>query len=872
MPCLAAGALMLFPPADVAFSAPVSASNPQAVFQLETAVTLRRIAHVDPAVAQAGASAVTSVTTPLAPAQPEGAAGQTLTLQQFAEAFETAFQTTFEGAVTAPQLKLATTSSASSGTGTQQLFAVRYQTPTLNYTILGDTLAGIAVRFGLPTSALAAAVADVPGLLAAGVPIPLSGGGSYITAATDTLASIAAAQKLTLESLAADAAAVPGLLVPGATIPLPRCTVVAGDTLAGIAVRFGLPAPSLAAAVAEVPGLLAAGVPIPLSGGGSYITAATDTLASIAAAQKLTLESLAAGAAAVPGLLVPGATIPLPPYTVAADTPYFFAPRPLSTTLWSSPGPISISGYTSAQGLGPAQPTAFTGIDLDGWAQPFLAQLDLVLSSDYAVAAYTLDPASYTELVRAKATLAGAIRDSVDYVVKPVSGPQEPDPHLAPAQDALYQQLLVTLSTAYQVEAIVQLPASVTAPTGADWTGDTAPRLRGQPAAAPYTVRAGDTLTSLAAHFQAPLELLLTELTGSGLLTPGFVVPGQGGKPAYTVTTVANGNTLGAVAARFSVPVTNVAQLTDTAGHPLADSAGLLQAGVAVNLARRTYSLAADDTLFSAISSLGLDVATPASPDAVANFAAMNATVPNVFAAGLTLQVPLPPVATVTAARSPAQYDVEDGDTLTLIAGQLGVTLPWLVTTQLHVAQVLQAGTPVAYLSRVADFSLSSADLSLVNGEENSLTFLFSTASSTAFSNLPVQLSYQVNELEWGIQDVSWATGYQSSQWLTFLIPPPEDQIGMVDVPIPLRAYPVPPSVAGQTITPFTASHDAGPLTLQQLRRYDYDYAFSAQPAAQDTVSAGYLQNTVVADTTSATAQQGELPQRWPSTLRSAPG
>ena len=148
----------------------------------------------------------------------------------------------------------------------------------------------------------------------------------------------------------------------------------------------------------------------------------------------------------------------------------------------------------------------------------------------------------------------------------------------------------------------------------------------------------------------------------------------------------------------------------------------------------------------------------------------------------------------------------------------------------------------------------------LVNGDENSLTFLFGTASSTVFSNLPVQLSYQVNQLEYGIEDVSWATGYQSSQWLTFLIPPPDDPIGTVDVPIPLRAYPVPPSVAGQTITPFAASPGAGPLTLPQLRRYDYDYAFSAQPAAQDTVSAGYLQNTVVADTAAADAQPGELP------------
>ena len=305
--CLARGAALLVPPADVTFSAPVTASNPTVVFPLQTAVTLRRTANVDPALA--GAPAVTSVTTPLAPALPEGAAGQTLALQQFATAFEAAFSQPASSppqpsqpAPSQPQLKLTTTGSGSSGTRTQQLLAVRYGTAALNYTIAGAT-------------------------------------------------------------------------------------------------------------------------------------------------------------------------------------PSFFAPPPLSTALWSSPGPIPIRGYTRGQLLGPAQPTSFTGADLDGWAQAFLAQLDLVLSSDYAIAAYTLDPAGYTALIQAKHTLAAAVRDSVDVVLQ---APPGPGADLAAAQDALYQRLLVTLSAAYQVDTIVQLPVTVTAPAG--WTGDTAPRLRGQPLAATYTV------------------------------------------------------------------------------------------------------------------------------------------------------------------------------------------------------------------------------------------------------------------------------------------------------------------------------------------------------------------------------------------------
>ena len=928
--CLAPGAVLLVPPADVTFSAPVTASNPAVVFPLQTAVTLRRTANVDPALA--GAPAVTSVTTPLAPALPEGAAGQTLALLQFATAFEAAFG---QPPPSQPQLKLTTTGSGSSGTRTQQLLAVRYGSAALNYTIAGAT-------------------------------------------------------------------------------------------------------------------------------------------------------------------------------------PSFFAPRPLSTALWSSPGPIPIRGYTRGQLLGPAQPTSFTGADLDGWAQAFLAQLDLVLSSDYAIAAYTLDPAGYSALVQAKHTLAAAVRDSVDVVLQAAPGPGA---DLAAAQDALYQRLLVTLSAAYQVDTIVQLPVTVTAPDG--WTGDTAPRLRGQPLAATYTVPAGGTLRSVAADFQAPLELLVTVLAGYPyLLAPGAVIPSQG---SYRI---ADGDTLASVAARFATPVPALgAAVADVAGllaagvqiplsrggsyttapgdtlariaaaegltvaglaadagpvpgllvagvvielsactvasgdtlasvtahfpvtvaelgSALADTAGLLEPGAAVNLVRRSYPLAGDDTLFTAIGYLALDISTAgAQADAVDNFAAMNATLPDLFAAGTTLLVPqtvtvaagdtiaglaiahgLTPLqlATSIAARTdvlaagvvitlPApdstgltvttrpgdsldgiaataglplnavgsavqdlagllvpgvtialpgignqtSYPVQPGDTLTTIAAAVGhgATPSWIVTTQLHTAQVLRARTVVAYLSRVAGFSLSDAKISLVDSQRtpsppSSLTFLFHTASNTAFSNLALQLRYQVNQIEYGIQDVAWATGYQSSQWLTFLLPPADAPIGTVDVPVPIRAHPVPPSVTSQRTTPFTASHAVGPAdtiarvaravgastvasagtllrpgavlelpdparaepvthqvrageslaavagqhavdaghllalnahvpglvqvgaqvgadgppTVQQLRRYDYDYTFSTQRAAQDSVSTSQLQNTLLADRTPLTAPAADLP------------
>ena len=303
----------------------------------------------------------------------------------------------------------------------------------------------------------------------------------------------------------------------------------------------------------------------------------------------------------------------------------------------------------------------------------------------------------------------------------------------------------------------MQLPVTVTAPDG--WTGDTAPRLRGQPLAATYTVPAGGTLRSVAADFQAPLELLVTVLAGYPyLLAPGAVIPSQG---SYRI---ADGDTLASVAAWFATPVPALgAAVADVAGllaagvqiplsrggsyttapgdtlariaaaegltvaglaadegpvpgllvagvvidlpaytaadgdtlasvtahfpvtvaelgSALADTAGLLEPGAAVNLVRRSYPLAGDDTLLTAISYLALDVSTAvAQADAVDNFAAMNATLPDLFAAGTTLLVPQP----VTVAA---------GDTITGLATAHGLTPLQLATSIAARTDVLAAG------------------------------------------------------------------------------------------------------------------------------------------------------------------------------------
>jgi LysM repeat protein len=104
------------------------------------------------------------------------------------------------------------------------------------YAVLdADTLAKIAMRYGLTPASLAPAVADVPGLLVTGAELPLPNG-SHQVASGDTLASVAAANSIQVADLVQAAAAATGLLTPGVLI---RPTAVSRNLR--VAVDYGFP-------------------------------------------------------------------------------------------------------------------------------------------------------------------------------------------------------------------------------------------------------------------------------------------------------------------------------------------------------------------------------------------------------------------------------------------------------------------------------------------------------------------------------------------------------------------------------------------------------------------------------------------------------
>ncbi|WP_332852290.1 hypothetical protein [Duganella sp. S19_KUP01_CR8] len=111
-------------------------------------------------------------------------------------------------------------------------------------------------------------------------------------------------------------------------------------------------------------------------------------------------------------------------------------------------------------------------------------------------------------------------------------------------------------------------------------------------------------------------------------------------------------------------------------------------------------------------------------------------------------------------------------------------------------------------------------------------TFLLSVQSPASQRNFVADLDYSVAEIEVpsGPPDED---GYQSSSWLT-LIHPLDDGRGRIDtltLPVPLRCYPLPPTLEAQAAT---ASYPDRPA-VTQLTRWDAAASYSHQDADQDS-------------------------------------
>jgi hypothetical protein len=263
-----------------------------------------------------------------------------------------------------------------------------------------------------------------------------------------------------------------------------------------------------------------------------------------------------------------------------------------------------VNDYVSGQGLGATASRRFDAVDLDAWMQQLLDAIDLYLTPAYAVPSAwqtassmtrmradlpqagpvgfanatgplglggtdLLDPLAtsltagqgaqdFDAIVTAKAGIAKSLRGKVSAVLD-VAGATF-GPSVESAREALYQQMLTTLSSAYKVDAIVQYPVGLTSqfPT----TGPLLPpRLSGKVVPdLPKVPSATPTIEAVAAKVSAPYVAALSApfiaallLDARGIWKTGATVtyPAMPGGPTMGI---GPDDTLRSIAKRFDVP------------------------------------------------------------------------------------------------------------------------------------------------------------------------------------------------------------------------------------------------------------------------------------------------------------------------------
>ena len=158
------------------------------------------------------------------------------------------------------------------------------------------------------------------------------------------------------------------------------------------------------------------------------------------------------------------------------------------------------------------------------------------------------------------------------------------------------------------------------------------------------------------------------------------------------------------------------------------------------------------------------------------------------------------------------------------------------------------------------DFTLSPATIALETPSQpdsqarsSILSFFFNTQTPQRYEDIALDLTYQVNELEYNI-DPSQLT----SSWLSFVLPlnPPgfamnprdPNHMGTVQIPIPLRDYPIPPSLIGHRAVPDPDGFAGNILSSEDIRDWNYVFLYEHPDVAQDTIECRIDYNTSTLD------------------------
>ncbi len=157
------------------------------------------------------------------------------------------------------------------------------------------------------------------------------------------------------------------------------------------------------------------------------------------------------------------------------------------------------------------------------------------------------------------------------------------------------------------------------------------------------------------------------------------------------------------------------------------------------------------------------------------------------------------------------------------------------------------------------NYSFTTGRIPFVEGSnDSSLGFLFNSKNETEQAYVTLGLTYKITHLEHDISTVPGITGYTQSNWISLIsgsIDVPLAGNEDLNLPVVLRALPEPPTLQAQMALPSTNK----PQSVGELAQWDYDFGYTYNRSAQDSVNVTIEINRPQTDIENASDVSGDL-------------
>jgi LysM repeat protein len=727
----------------------------------------------------------------------------------------------------------------------------------------GDTLAGLAGLYAAGgVASLAAKNAAVANLFAPATPLRVGLRDPPVGPAPgDTLVTFAQANGVSVAQLAAANAGAAALFADGAQPQIPgtlqptqaarHCTfsAAAADTIAGIAARFGLGPAELVVLNPDLPGLLAAGQTVTDAASGKTLTTQPDdSFQSIverfrAAGANVSLAQLAGDVAQQGGLLSAGGLWTCPPMRGDAHGQSPHCRLAELAAAYRTDAVTLATANAATLGVLAAGQT----LSAPGWPSSIHTTAHETFNSLCSRLAGAGVHATVAEVALALEGVAGLIDAQAELVAVPPPSPPGNGSVIEPRFGAAVFRVLVNVVIERDARNVDPDFAAVASVHRASCPVAPEPDPHGTDPDQPYTLK----------HFAAALQAALDGLavatgdpageedpaSASAIFAVNFSSP-HGPRLSYSLS--------GQDAAYFALPPLSRAPLAGTVGvipyvsgqdPPLVDPAQS-QTFQAVDLDGWLNAFLAAVDLF-----LSPAYAVPAYSASPGDFAAV-VQAKQILAdalAGRVAEVLAPArVERSDTAAPPASQAAAAEAMRQALLRELSSAFTIDTLVQLPVAVGSQSSDPEAAprlsgrlvpvppkagatgTAAPQAYSFSSAKIALTD-PSSTATFQFSVKAPTQHRQVDLQVAYAVSELE--LPNPGAKIGdYEGSSWLSLLLGLAPAALAPLAIPVPLRAYPSPVTLARQTARQ-TVDRPAG---AADLLGWNLEFVYRHDDAEQD--------------------------------------